>query len=100
LAKDVVIVFRVDRTSLQAGRDRAPDAESAGARKKDYVQVREGRKRPRRKYVMPELGNNVQVYIGLLQSGDLQVVGALRHSPKFAHHRRQGLFFHTKRGQH
>src|SRR5437870_12445873 len=69
--KDVMIVF-AGRTSMQAGGTR-----SGGLirwNEEDYVQV--AKEAPACKYVMPELGNNVQVH-SPFNSGDLQVVGAL-----------------------
>src|SRR6266481_3308319 len=69
--KDVMIVF-AGRTSMQAGGARS--GRLIRWREEDYVQV--AKEAPACKYVMPELGNNVQVH-SLFNSGDLQVVGAL-----------------------
>jgi putative ABC transport system permease protein len=69
--KDVMIVFG-GRTSMQAGGMRS--GRIIRWTEEDYVQV--AKESPACKYVMPELGNNVQVR-SLFNSGDLQVVGAL-----------------------
>ena len=69
--KDVMIVF-AGRTSMQAGGTRS--GRLIRWSEEDYVQV--GKEAPACKYVMPELGNNVQVH-SLFNSGDLQAVGAL-----------------------
>src|SRR5258708_9116127 len=69
--KDVMIVF-AGRTSMQAGGTRS--GRLIRWREEDYVQV--AKEAPACKYVMPELGNNVQVH-SLFNSGDLHVVGAL-----------------------
>jgi putative ABC transport system permease protein len=69
--KAVMIVF-AGRTSMQAGGMRS------GRRvtwlEDDYIQV--AKEAPACKYVMPELGNNVQVH-SLYNNGDIQVAGAL-----------------------
>ena len=69
--KDVMIVF-AGRTSMQAGGTRS------GRRvrwlEEHYIQV--ARESPACKYVMPELGNDVQVH-SLFNSGTIQTVGAL-----------------------
>src|SRR5947207_2087063 len=69
--KDVMIVF-AGRTSMQAGGTRS--GRLIRWNEEDYVQV--AKEAPACKYVMPELGNNVQVH-SLFNSGDLQTVGAL-----------------------
>src|SRR5437879_1060734 len=69
--KDVMIVF-AGRTRMQAGGTRSGRLIRWG--EEDYIQV--AKEAPACKYVMPELGNNVQVH-SLFNSGNLQVVGAL-----------------------
>jgi putative ABC transport system permease protein len=69
--KDVMIVFG-GRTSMQAGGMRS--GRIIRWTEDDYLQVT--KEAPGCKYVMPELGNNVQVR-SLFNSGDLKVVGAL-----------------------
>src|SRR5258708_28280769 len=69
--KDVMIVF-AGRTSMQAGGTRS--GRLIRWSEEDYVQV--AKEAPACKYVMPELGNNIQVH-SLFNSGDLKVVGAL-----------------------
>jgi putative ABC transport system permease protein len=69
--KDVMIVF-AGRTSMQAGGMRS--GRLVRWKEEDYLQV--AKEAPACKYVMPELGNNVQVR-SLFNNGDLQVVGAL-----------------------
>src|SRR5246127_1566163 len=69
--KDVMIFF-AGRTSMQAGGTRSGRLIRWG--EDDYLQV--AAESPACKYVMPELGNHVQVH-SLFNSGDLQVVGAL-----------------------
>jgi putative ABC transport system permease protein len=69
--KDVMIVF-AGRTSMQAGGMRSGRRIRWG--EEDYFQV--SKEAPACKYVMPELGNNVQVH-SLFNSGDIQTVGSL-----------------------
>lgn len=69
--KDVMIVF-AGRTSMQAGGMRS--GRIIRWTEEDYLQV--AKEATACKYVMPELGNNVQVR-SLFNSGDLQAVGAL-----------------------
>jgi putative ABC transport system permease protein len=69
--KDVMIVFS-GRTSMQAGGMRS--GRLIRWKEEDYLQV--AKEAPACKYVMPELGNNVQVR-SLFNNGDLQTVGAL-----------------------
>jgi putative ABC transport system permease protein len=69
--KDVMIVFG-GRTSMQAGGMRS--GRLIRWAEDDYIQV--AKESPACKYVMPEMGNNVQVH-SLFNSGDLQAVGAL-----------------------
>ena len=69
--KDVMIVF-AGRTSMQAGGARAGRA--VHWMEDDYVSV--AAESPACKYVMPELGNDVQVR-SLFNSGTIPVVGAL-----------------------
>ncbi len=71
--KDVMIVFS-GRTSMQAGGMRS--GRVIRWAEDDYVQV--AKEAPACKYVMPELGNDVQVR-SLFNSGNLQTVGALPH---------------------
>src|SRR5947207_12509989 len=86
--KDVMIVF-AGRTSMQAGGTRS--GRLIRWREEDYIQV--AKESPACKYVMPEVGNNVQVH-SLFNSGNMQVVGAL---PPFTEIRsitvEQGLFY-------
>jgi len=89
--KDVMIVFS-GRTSMQAGGLRS------GRRirwmEDDYIQV--AKEAPACKYVMPELGNDVQVR-SLFNSGTVQTVGSL---PPFAEIRSvataQGRFYNDE----
>jgi putative ABC transport system permease protein len=69
--KDVMIVFG-GRTSMQAGGMRS--GRIIRWTEDDYIQV--AKEAPACKYVMPELGSNVQVH-SLFNSGDIQTVGAL-----------------------
>src|SRR3989449_2703591 len=69
--KDVMIVF-AGRTSMQAGGTRSGRRVRWG--EDDYLQVVKGA--PACKYVMPELGNDVQVH-SLFNSGSIQTVGSL-----------------------
>jgi putative ABC transport system permease protein len=69
--KDVMIVFG-GRTSMQAGGMRS--GRIIRWTEDDYLQVT--KEAPGCKYVMPELGNNVQVH-SLFNSGDIPAVGAL-----------------------
>jgi putative ABC transport system permease protein len=73
--KDVMIVF-AGRTSMQAGGSRA--GRIVRWREEDYIEV--AKEAPACKYVMPELGNDVQVH-SLFNSGTIPTVGAL---PPFA----------------
>jgi putative ABC transport system permease protein len=69
--KDVMIVFG-GRTSMQAGGMRS--GRIIRWAEDDYIQV--AKESPACKYVMPEMGNNVQMH-SLFNSGDIQAVGAL-----------------------
>ena len=69
--KDVMIVF-AGRTSMQAGGMRS--GRLIRWLEDDYIQV--AKEAPACKYVMPELGNDVQVR-SLFNSGTIPVVGAL-----------------------
>jgi putative ABC transport system permease protein len=69
--KDVMIVF-AGRTSMQAGGTRS--GRLVRWLEDDYIQV--AKESPACKYVMPELGNDVQVR-SLFNSGTIQTVGAL-----------------------
>jgi len=69
--KDVMIVFS-GRTSMQAGGLRSGRA--VHWMEDEYIEV--AKESPGCKYVMPELGNNVEVH-SAFNSGDLQVVGSL-----------------------
>jgi putative ABC transport system permease protein len=69
--KDVLIVF-AGRTSMQAGGSRAGRVVRWG--EEDYLEV--AKEAPACKYVMPELGNDVQVH-SLSNSGTIPTVGAL-----------------------
>jgi putative ABC transport system permease protein len=69
--KDVIIVFS-GRTSMQAGGTRSGRAVHWG--EDDYLQV--AAESPACKYVMPELGNDLQVH-SLFNSGTIPTVGAL-----------------------
>ena len=69
--KDVMIVF-AGRTSLQAGGMRS--GRLIRWLENDYIPV--AKEAPSCKYVMPELGTDVQVR-SLFNSGTIQVVGAL-----------------------
>ena len=69
--KDVMIVFS-GRTSMQAGGTRSGRAVHWG--EEDYVQV--AAESPACKYVMPELGNSVQVR-SLYNSGNINTVGSM-----------------------
>jgi putative ABC transport system permease protein len=89
--KDVMIVF-AGRTSMQAGGARAGRA--VHWMEDDYVSV--AAESPACKYVMPELGNDVQVR-SLFNSGTIPVVGAL---PPFSEIRSvtpaQGRFYNDE----
>src|SRR5207248_10990818 len=89
--KDVMIVF-AGRTSRQAGGRRS--GRLIRWLEDDYMQV--AKEAPACKYVMPELGNNVQVH-SLFNSGTIQVVGAL---PPFSEIRSvapaQGRFYNDE----
>ena len=89
--KDVMIVF-AGRTSMQAGGMRS--GRLIRWLEDDYIQV--AKEAPACKYVMPELGNNVQVH-SLFNSGTIQVVGAL---PPFSEIRSvapaQGRFYNDE----
>lgn len=74
--KDVMIVFS-GRTSMQAGGTRSGRAIHWD--EDDYVRV--GEESPACKYVMPELGRNVQVH-SLYNSGDIQTVGSMPQFPE------------------
>ncbi len=80
--KDVMIVFS-GRTSLQAGGGRA--GRPIHWMEDDYVQV--AKESPACKYVMPELGSQVQVR-SLFNSGTISTVGSL---PPFAEIRSIGV---------
>ncbi len=69
--KDVMIVFS-GRTSMQAGGARSGRA--IHWMEEDYIQV--AKEAPACKYVMPELGNQVQVH-SAFNSGDINTVGSL-----------------------
>jgi putative ABC transport system permease protein len=69
--KDVMIVFS-GRTSMQAGGSRA--GRPVRWMEDDYVQV--AKESPACKYVMPELGNEVQVH-SAFNSGTISTVGSL-----------------------
>ena len=69
--KDVMVVF-AGRTSMQAGGTRS--GRPIRWDEADYLQV--AKDSPACKYVMPELGNDVQVH-SLYNSGTIPVVGAL-----------------------
>src|SRR5258705_12460308 len=69
--KAVMIVF-AGPTSMQAGGTRS--GRIIRWSEEDYIQV--AKEAPACKYVMPELGNDVQIH-SLFNSGNLQVVGAL-----------------------
>src|SRR5258706_6767801 len=69
--KDVMIVF-AGRTSMQAGGTRSGRRVRWG--EDDYLQIVKGA--PACKYVMPELGNDVQVH-SLFNSGTIPTVGSL-----------------------
>jgi putative ABC transport system permease protein len=89
--KDVMIVF-AGRTSMQAGGSRA--GRLIHWMEDDYLQV--AAESPSCKYVMPELGNDVQVR-SLFNSGTIPVVGAL---PPFSEIRSvataQGRFYNDE----
>ena len=89
--KDVMIVFS-GRTSMQAGGTRS--GRVIRWLEDDYIQV--AKESPACKYVMPELGNDVQVR-SLFNSGTIQTVGAL---PPFAEIRSvataQGRFYNNE----
>jgi putative ABC transport system permease protein len=89
--KDVMIVF-AGRTSMQAGGARA--GQLIHWMEDDYLQV--AAESPACKYVMPELGNDVQVR-SLFNSGTIPVVGAL---PPFSEIRSvataQGRFYNDE----
>ena len=69
--KDVMVVF-AGRTSMQAGGSRAGRVVRWG--EEDYIEV--AKEAPACKYVMPELGNDVQVR-SLFNSGTIPTVGSL-----------------------
>ena len=69
--KDVMIVFS-GRTSMQAGGLRS--GRRVRWMEDDYIQV--AKESPACKYVMPELGNNIQVH-SLYNSGNILTVGSL-----------------------
>ncbi|MFI5058100.1 MAG: ABC transporter permease [Candidatus Acidiferrales bacterium] len=69
--KDVMVVF-AGRTSMQAGGSRAGRMVRWG--EEDYIEV--AKEAPACKYVMPELGNDVQVH-SLFNSGTIPTVGSL-----------------------
>jgi putative ABC transport system permease protein len=69
--KDVMVVF-AGRTSMQAGGSRAGRIVRWG--EEDYIEV--AKEAPACKYVMPELGNDVQVH-SLFNSGTIPTVGSL-----------------------
>jgi len=69
--KDVMVVF-AGRTSMQAGGSRAGRMVRWG--EEDYLEV--AKEAPACKYVMPELGNDVQVH-SLFNSGTIPTVGSL-----------------------
>ncbi len=69
--KDVMIVFS-GRTSMQAGGARS--GRVIHWMEEDYVEV--AKEAPACKYVMPELGNQVQVH-SAFNSGDINTVGSL-----------------------
>ena len=89
--KDVMIVF-AGRTSMQAGGSRA--GRLIHWMEDDYLQV--AAESPSCKYVMPELGNDVQVR-SVYNSGTIPVVGAL---PPFSEIRSvdtaQGRFYNSE----
>jgi putative ABC transport system permease protein len=89
--KDVMIVF-AGRTSMQAGGSRAGRVVRWG--EEDYLEV--AKEAPACKYVMPELGNDVQVH-SLFNSGTIPTVGAL---PPFTEIRSitvaEGRFYNDK----
>ena len=92
--KDVMIVFS-GRTSMQAGGTRS--GRLIHWMEDDYLQV--AAESPACKYVMPELGNDVQVR-SLFNSGTIPVVGAL---PPFSEIRSvataQGRFYNDEDGR-
>jgi len=92
--KDVMIVFS-GRTSMQAGGTRS--GRVMHWMEDDYVQV--AAESPACKYVMPELGNDVQAR-SLFNSGTIPVVGAL---PPFSEIRSvaatQGRFYNDQDNQ-
>jgi putative ABC transport system permease protein len=69
--KDVMVVF-AGRTSMQAGGSRAGRIVRWG--EEDYIEI--AKEAPACKYVMPELGNDVQVH-SLFNSGTIPTVGSL-----------------------
>jgi putative ABC transport system permease protein len=73
--KDVIIVFS-GRTSMQAGGARS--GREVHWMEDDYLQV--ANESPACKYVMPEMGNNVQVH-SAFNNGNINIVGSL---PPFA----------------
>jgi putative ABC transport system permease protein len=89
--KDVMIVF-AGRTSMQAGGTRS--GRLIRWLEDDYIEV--AKESPACKYVMPELGNDVQVR-SLFNSGTIQTVGSL---PPFAEIRSvataQGRFYNDE----
>jgi putative ABC transport system permease protein len=89
--KDVIIVFS-GRTSMQAGGARS--GRVVHWMEDDYFQV--AKDSPACKYVMPEMGNNVQVH-SAYNSGNINTVGSL---PPFAEIRSvnvdQGRFYNSE----
>jgi len=89
--KDVIIVFS-GRTSMQAGGTRS--GRVVHWMEDDYLQV--AKDSPACKYVMPEMGNNVQVH-SAYNSGNINTVGSL---PPFAEIRsvnvEQGRFYNSE----
>lgn len=89
--KDVMIVFS-GRTSMQAGGVRS--GRVVRWMEDDYIQV--AKEAPACKYVMPELGNNLQVH-SAFNSGDINTVGSL---PPFTEIRSiavaQGRFYNNE----
>jgi putative ABC transport system permease protein len=89
--KDVMIVFS-GRTSMQAGGARS--GRPVHWMEDDYLQV--AKDSPACKYVMPEMGNNVQVH-SAYNSGNIGIVGSL---PPFAEIRSvnvgEGRFYNSE----
>lgn len=92
--KDVMIVF-AGRTSMQAGGTRS--GRPVRWMEDDYLEV--AREAPACKYVMPELGSDVQVH-SAFNSGDINTVGSL---PPFTEIRSitvaQGRFYNDEDNQ-